>query len=453
MLLCHLHLNLGIGNNMLDLDNINVDTQTKYIDSKQRGTPIIANEHGSLNNLLDIVLCKGFNESIINSITLDPETSIATVFLAQNHKYTYSQVVLISGANESCFNNEFRVLEARTSYIKIYIPGQNVTSATSSTGLKIKVAPLGYSLVFKSKLGSTYCFKNKSTKSPAILKVIDELPPNGYLTTWAKYARVSVGKAIDASGDFINNEKAPFLSDWPNVEKTGNTVKGSAGIHGYAKWDYAFSTATNNNYWREYNVVDERVREWQLIGDGNTFYLMIAPEGDTLYKSLTGFGNYISDNPLEDSNICLQARQGFQAASGYYSTSSYKSRDGNYFGRLSYDVGTFLYSNIYGRTNINDYRYSTSGLLVNLSFNEPWKSSSITNYNPVSGQILTSRLGIKDADNYVRGYHRGIKIFYGNPYLPAGSASPKGDLVLACSDPSGGGIVPMLFTLKDWEPV
>ena len=120
-----------------------------------------------------------------------------------------------------------------------------------------------------------------------------------------------------------------------------------------------------------------------------------------------------------------------------------------------------IFSNIYGKTSlITDYgRYRCAGLLLSTSdFNRPWRSGGVKSINPVTGLWNVSKLYIMDSDYNLRGYHRGIKIFYGTSRMLDGSTSLDGDLVLnvQCPFPGSSGAYefqPLLFSLRDWEHI
>lgn len=436
---------------------INYDTKTKFLSSEMQGSLDLKNVYGSLNNLLKNVLINGFNIKTILSITYFKNTEEAIIKLPLNHGYTYNQVIQLEGVTPSSYNNQYRILEVTSETLKIKVSGvpEGIPEVTGAT---VKIAPLGYSIIYENESEGVICFKNNSIKSPAILKVIDKIPPNGYLTTWAKYARVVMGQEIDAQGNFIGNIKNPVFISSPDIENTGNGVSGATGIHGFAKWDYAIHS---NSHSTEESRIGHGTypTDWRIIGDDKTFYLMIRSQGrGNNFYSIVGFGNYISDDNSETTNVCLQARDGGVAAND---TSGYSyARTRNQFGALDATHGGFLFSNVYGKTtSLTSYgKYRCEGLsLSSVEPSMPWKSSEIKSLNPSSGNWITSHIYIKDSDNYLRGYHRGIKMLYGKETLPEGTAGPDGSLLLYVQTPYFAATtlenMPLLFTLKDWEHI
>lgn len=446
------------------MPNYNTHTKTKFILSDRKGAPLLTPTWGSLNTLLKTVLVEGFNTQVISSIIVDPVTKIAIAKLSLGHGYIRNDVLLISGASQPEFNKEFRVVDFKADEITFVMPPETlITEATTATSITCKIAPLGYSLAYENTSEGAMCFKNTSIQSPAILKVIDKVPPNGYTTTWAKFARVVAGQEIDTSGDFIGNRKTPYNQDFPDMEKTGNRVSGAAGIHGLAKWDYGF-LSTTNGYHYEYTVVDwAEATDWKIIGDSQTFYLMIKNEGKTSPYCIYGFGNFVSEDTRDTTNVVLQARHGNYAASTsapYYhrtrTANQFLLQNGHYF-------GNYILSSIYGnipyrsRSSLPESCYCCTGLNLN-NDTRPWNSAGITAIHPITGRLITSEVGIKDADDNLRGRHRGIRIVYGVAGLIEGLETTNFDMVtlilnLALANSTSSSTMPVIFSLKDWEEV
>ena len=427
---------------------INIETNTRLLESSYKGAPQILNTYGSFLNVLVKTLVEGFNEN--TSISFEEEDSLIKINLPRNHGYIYNQVISISGSSLESLNTVHRVIETRHGYVKISSPLTESLIEPLIEGAIIKTAPLGYSIAYSNILDEgTVCFKNTSIKSPAILKVIDKLPPNGYDSGWSKFARVVVGQEVDEFGDFLSNDKVPYNHLYPEVEKTGNGVAGPSGIHGYATWGYAEGTDYYNR--QVYGPHNDFPKNWKIIGDSNTFYIMFDPSQRDR-PLLHGFGNFVSENEDETTNICLQARDHFLSAEAYYE--GVYERSETRFGSASNNRGSFLYSTIYGQTKTT-CRYTSFGLFVGEnSYESPWHSDSIKSMNPSSGRIVSGLMYIKDSDNYVRGYHRGIRYIYGNnSNLTSGSVSSVGSIVLAVVDPNRDRFVSYLFSLKNWEEV
>lgn len=431
------------------------ETNTRLLDSSMQGSPTLDNSYGSLNNLLKTTLTEGFNTQNPSNIEYDSSNKTLLLFYEQSHGYLYNQVLSLKGSDESVFEGQFRVIESRTKTLKLAFNRVTLlNSVTTSIGFETKVTPLGYSIVFEDASKNTICFKNASSKSSAILKVIDAIPPNGYGTNWAKYARVVIGQELDSYGNFVDNKKSPYWDSYPDAENTGDGVSGPSGIHGFAKWDYVIR---NDSYAvaETYTLRGSYPTDWRIIGDDKTFYLMIRPAGRGTYSyNVLGYGNFISNSSDETTNICLQARNGPISASS--NDGSNYSRTRNNFGALDRPYGGFLFSNIFGRIKTeSSNRYSCEGFYVGGSLtNKPWKSKALQGINPVTGVWTSSKLYIKDSDNYLRGHHRGVRILCGFDHTSDNAASHNGDIILKVQTPTEDSYfetMPLLFTLKDWE--
>lgn len=428
----------------------NIQTKVKHIHFTSKDCPVVNENWGSLILMLDTVLCKGFNINSINK-TENLTDNKVKVYIKYEHGYTKDLVISIYGSNEDYFNKEFRVLDTFSEGIIIQLDKSltDIVELVSSETLKIKTAPLGYENVYTSVSKTTMCFRNTSQTSPGVIKVIDEIPPNGYGTNWSRFARVVIGKEIDAEGNFIDNQKIPYHPNYPDAEKFGNNTSGRSGVHGFAKWYY---TLTNDAYTREsYGNLYLGAKSWQIIGDSNTFYLILNCGPDV---SVLGFGNIKGNS---DSNpIVLQASNSFLTAENTDVHGHYGKKNNNW-GILLSGTGMFLLTDIGGNIPRSTSNYFCTGMYVgDNNITRPWRSLDIKNYNQMSGKLSVSKMYVKDAQNYIRGFHRGLNIFYGSDYPSAGRLLGTDYIIINITDPyreTDGGAMPLLFTLKDWEEV
>lgn len=426
--------------------------KTKYINHSFKGAPQVLNEYGSLVKCLNTVLCDGFNEILLESLEVLSDNTLK-INLPGTHGFILEQVISLSGALESEYNGDFRIIDKQALYVILGNPGGIVfpPSSNEDNTISIKTAALGFSNVYTSSSEKVMCFKNKSSKNPGVLKVIDELS-SGYSTSWSKFARVVMGEEVDSSGEFLGGFKAPKHPNYPDSEKTGNGVPTSSGVHGFAKWWYAPGT---DSYSRE-NVAppSNSPRRWELIGDGNTFYFLINTEASNVVCNF-GFGNIFTEGA--ENTLALQARDGFRNPSeilDHNKTNQY-ARESNHWGNLlSNSQGSFLSCDIFGGSN-NVVRYYSTGLYFEDSLKDrPWNSSKIRGYNKYTGKLLSSKLFIKDDQGYSRGWHRGLNILYGSDHPGAGRLVGTPFLILEITDPFvSGAAMPLMFTLEDWEEV
>ena len=428
------------------------ETKTRYIESYFGGTPVLQNEYGSLNNLLTKVLAEPYNTQSIEKVTLDSDQIYFT--LASGHGYHPEQVIQLIGSNEIEFQKEYRVVSADSNSISVK---NNTSILIPPTGeMQLQGVPLGYDIVYKNLEKGVICFRNKSTISPGILKSIDSVPPNGYETTWSKYARVVIGTEVDAEGNFIDNFKAPYHGQFPDAEKSGNGVLGAAGIHGYAKWVYSSQMSSNSQ--ESVEPAPDYQGSWSIVGDDKTFYLMINPSGKPGSPEhgcdLVGYGTFKSYNPLEIYNICLQAKDGFIPAND--NTVKSPSRARSFFGAYVSDYSGFLLTDIYGNNRSGFNKSTTVGnYMSNRYTNTPWQDGNLKAYDTAL-RVMKSEMLIKDHNNFIRGEHRGIFGLYGYPYQDSTTVTSDGYLVKYVENPANSTTfakAPIMFSLRDWEYV
>lgn len=435
----------------MDTNTVNTQTKTKFIHNDMQGTLPLTLERGTLVKVLKQVLCDGFNEQTATSISFDNDSKIAIIKLPLNHGFVPNQVISITGSDSEIVNKEHRVFYTDSDSIRIKIP--LLTSTTVSGILKLKVAPLGFSTVFDNiSTTGIACFQNKSS---AILKVIDALPPNGYDVNWARYARVVAGVAIDSEGNFINNEKIPRHSTYPNMELTGNGEKGGASITAVMKWDYGLYRHTYPYYGEETATgsYGDYPTSWRIIGDDKTFYLMIKSMGRNYSQyNILSFGSYNSSATNGDF-ILTGSQRDIRSDTGGNGKSGVAWRMG--FTNSNQSVGNFIYRNVYGTYNpwLN---FKLIGLYTDEGNRQYPSRGGCNPINPMTGKIFTTPMYIKDDLNDMRGTLRGIEQFYGIGKLTDGILLNNGNSIVLTTKMYNGDwdsdeANPYLFSLKDWE--
>ena len=195
---------------------------TKNFNYLQASASPMAGTAGYLDSILYACLVTGYNSKTVSSISVS--SNVATITTSTSHNLTVNDIIVISGANESVFNNEFRI-KAITSSTAFTV--DLITADGSATGtITCKIAPLGYSRVYQKTNVSVY-------RAPAgtrfYLRVDD---------TQAQYATVSAYESM-------------------------TTVDAGTNLIGTV-------------YWKKSNVSDTTTREWYLIGNNKTFYLFSA---------------------------------------------------------------------------------------------------------------------------------------------------------------------------------
>lgn len=422
--------------------------EVKYIDYRFAKAPIIQNGYGSFANILSQVLSEGFNFNTPIAIEKLNLGEVKISFLS-SPQYSLESVIKITGTGDNRLDRDHRIMKILENYIIIYLEffDAPLTLPENLSNVSVCTAPLGYEKVYTNTSKTTVCFKNGSKNYPGIIKIIDELPPNGYNIAWAYFANVVVGEEINLQGEFVDNIKTPYHPEFPYAEKTGNGVAAHGGIHGYAKWRYRI---TNEYYGREcYGTLYDINRPWYIIGDDKTFYLIINSGPDT---SLYGFGNIETTG---GGAIALQAADDFVEADNPSEYNSYGKRRSRWGNLNNSYLGSFLLHSIYGVVKDTTFRYYSGGYYFGENEkHSPWKSNEINFHNDNSGVSMLSDLLIRDQDGFFRGCHRGIKIMYGFNDIPSGSIPGTNDICIRVTDPfRNGGSMPIIFSQEDWSDV
>lgn len=276
---------------------------TKFFYSTMKGAPTLASEWGSLLNVLKACLLNGFNSQGVSSVSV--ADGIATITLGTGHGFIQHQVVAISGANQSAFNAEYRVIDVTATTVTVTT---DLTSAPTGT-MTIKTAPMGWTEEFSDTNKSVFTAKDK-TKNPFWLR-IDNSMPTGYDTAWGKFARVTIAEKMVGVDDFGGYAKAPTSPEHLDTNEQGNGVTGAGGIYGWAKWYHGVET---NVYLRETGATGQAANlEWELVGDDSSLYLF-AQITNYAGRATYAFVPIVTNNSTDKTNCFLSATDGLRAA-------------------------------------------------------------------------------------------------------------------------------------------
>ena len=119
-------------------------TPIKVIHSNQTSVSPIAGTAGYLTTLLYAALETGFNTKTVSSITV--AANVATVTTSTAHGYLVNDVVRISGANESVFNDD--VLIATVPSTTTFTFALTTATASATGTISCCIAPLGFTRVY-----------------------------------------------------------------------------------------------------------------------------------------------------------------------------------------------------------------------------------------------------------------------------------------------------------------
>ena len=206
----------------------------RYYDGMNSNSPVLNGTAGSLISLLDAVLVNGFNSK---TVTLSQTGGTATLSCS-SHGFNVYDVISISGANESAWNDEFRVLTTTTNTLTFAI-GSNTTSPATGT-ITAKIAPLGWTKPFSGTNKAAYL--PKSIYSQCYLRVQDDsstpISANG---RWAKIRGYETMSDIDTGTGLF-----------PTVAQLTNSLS-----------------------LMKSNASDSTGRGWRIYGDGGIFYMFV----------------------------------------------------------------------------------------------------------------------------------------------------------------------------------
>ena len=233
--------------------------------SGMTGAPTLSGTAGALIALLDACLKDGFNVKAPTGATQTSGT--ATLSFSASHGYAPGDVIALSGANESAWNDEFLVLTTTTNSLTFAI-GAGTTSPATGT-LSCKIAPLGWTKLFSGTNKGAYLPKAQYVQ--CYLRVLDDSTvPTSANGRWAK------ARGYESMSD-IDTGTGPF----PTVAQAANALS-------------ILKSSTS----------DSVARSWWLAGDGGIFYI-----GTAWHVSYpTSFSGYAFGDPAS-----LRAGDAFSA--------------------------------------------------------------------------------------------------------------------------------------------
>jgi len=234
--------------------------------SGMTGAPTLSGTAGALIALLDACLKDGFNVKAPTGATQTSGT--ATLSFSASHGYAPGDVIALSGANESAWNDEFLVLTTTTNSLTFAI-GAGTTSPATGT-LSCKIAPLGWTKLFSGTNKGAYLPKAQYVQ--CYLRVLDDSTvPTSASGRWAKV------RGYESMSD-VDTGTGPF----PTVAQAANALS-------------VMKSSTS----------DSTVRAWWLAGDGGIFYLgLFWHASNSAYAEGFSFGD-INSLRSGDAYSCI----------------------------------------------------------------------------------------------------------------------------------------------------
>ena len=252
----------------------------KWFSSDMEGAPLLSSgvagsahttNPGSLIALLKAVLVTGFGIKSVSSLVYSSAAQTITATVAAGHKYLVDQIVGISGANESGFNGEFRVLSVTSTTVVMGLDNGTPSAASATGTLSMKIPSLGWAVEFEDAVNYKIIFKRTDPDATPLRLYID----NSAWTGWNNSAGYLAKVVMIENPTSINTFTTVHETRWPCSHNYGLT-------------------------------------EWQLVGDAKMIYLMPAYGNAPVanMRRLFAFGDINSIRP-GDNYHCLMV--------GYYS--------------------------------------------------------------------------------------------------------------------------------------
>lgn len=217
---------------------------------------------GSLITLLKSVLVTGFGIKSVSSLVYSSAAQTITATVAAGHKYLVDQVVGISGANESGFNGEFRVLSVTSTTVVMGLDNGTPSAASVTGTLSMNIPSLGWAIEFEDAANYKIIFKRTDPASTPLRLYIDNSAWSGWNNSNGFLAKIQM---IESPTD-INTFTTVYEHRWPCS-------------HSYSSPD------------------------WQIIGDGRIIYFLPRYANDK-FRGLYMFGDINSIRP-GDNYHCL----------------------------------------------------------------------------------------------------------------------------------------------------
>lgn len=293
-------------------------TDIKWFASDNLNAPQLTNDWGVMIGVLDACLINGFSVQTLASLTAIGTTVTATFNTA--HQYKQYQVIEISGAGQTEYNGQHRILT---------IPNANTITfglatapaMTTATGTIIcKLAALDWEKSFSGTNKAAYRSKNILLASRPFLRIDNSLDPV-YTTTYAKFAKVGIVESM-TDIDTMSGVQAPYDSANPTKNWVG-TGSGATAINGWARWYYSNASAVSSGSHADNATPAAGNRSWMIIGTKDQFYLLCGFTPTDTSSLIYGFGAFSSLLPTDSANTFLSSTLNNNAANNSTSKPSF----------------------------------------------------------------------------------------------------------------------------------
>lgn len=214
----------------------------KWYSSAMQGAPFLSSgsagaahttNPGTLIALLKAILVTGFGNMALASASYDSAASTITLTTATTHAYLVDQIIEVSGANESGFNGEFRVVSVTSNKLVLALDNGTPAAATATGTLTIKIPSLGWAVEFEDAANYKVIFKRTNASSTPVRLLVDNSAWSGWNGNNGYIAKV------------IMVEDATDINTYTTIQEY--------------RWPCSHSYA---------------LPEWQAVGDGMMLYFL-----------------------------------------------------------------------------------------------------------------------------------------------------------------------------------
>lgn len=251
--------------------------------------PQLTNSWGCLIDVLDACLVNGFGAQTVASLTA--VNNLCTVSFGSAHNFKQHQVIKITGASQTEFNGEFRILSVPNVSSFTFQLETNASTSTATGTISCSLPPLGWEKTYSGTQKAVYRADNGL--DPMYLRV-DDSCASGAPVTGAKFGKITVCDAMSGIDSF-DGVQMPFSASDPNANHSFSNNR-----HGWFKWYHATLKYSWTNYFTESEAPSEGNRDWVIVGDKTFFLLLNQSNMQENRFFIYGFGKVQS--PLNGSD-------------------------------------------------------------------------------------------------------------------------------------------------------
>lgn len=348
----------------------------KWFSSAMEGAPLLSSGNagaahttnpGSLIALLKAVLVTGFGIKSVSSLVYNSAAQTITATVAAGHKYLSDQIVGISGANESGFNGEFRVLSVTSTTVVMGLDNGTPSAANATGTLSMNIPSLGWAIEFEDAANYKIIFKRTDPLSTPIRLYIDNSAWSGWSQNGGALAKVLM---IENPTD-INTFTTVYEGRWP--------------------CSHSYSAA-----------------EWQFVGDARLIYFLPSLAVWSR-RAVWAFGDINSIRPGDNYHCVFTYYP--ESAVGASGTWSYWQNAG------SFQSNNFpLFGDINHKRLARSYHQLAGSVAPNWKSWAPAFGEGMTFPNPADNGFYITKDPIPVFDDLsFRGYLPGLVIPYASP--------------------------------------